>query len=73
MTGEAFNCYDRYVSDWDVGPSRAGTLRQQQPSRGTTDVPGTKSSPRKSSLGMTFGGDQRLRETIGQLVDAVRR
>lgn len=73
MTGEAFNCYDRYVSEWDV----AHLAREISGSHGP--IEGGQTTPRHRietgklrALGMTFGGDGLLRETIGALVKAAQ-
>jgi len=73
ITGEAFNCYDRYISDWDVAHLA------KQISGSSTAIGGRQSSPQNQivtdkirSLGMTFGGQQLLEATIRQLVEAAR-
>jgi len=73
ITGEAFNCYDRYVSEYDVA-----TLAREI-SGGDAQVIGEPKQPRHQietgklrSLGMQFGGDDLLRKTISQMVKAVR-
>jgi nucleoside-diphosphate-sugar epimerase len=72
IAGEAFNCYDRYVSEWEV----AHLARQMSGSKSAID--GQLTSPKNQivaeklrSLGMTFGGQQRLEATVRQLVEAV--
>jgi nucleoside-diphosphate-sugar epimerase len=73
ITGEAFNCYDTYVSDWDVAH-----LAKQISGSGA-DIRGHQTSTKNQivtdklrSLGMTFGGQQLLEATVTQLVNAVR-
>jgi nucleoside-diphosphate-sugar epimerase len=72
IAGEAFNCYDRYVSEWDV----AHLAKQMSGSKAAID--GHLTSPKNQivteklrSLGMTFGGQQLLEATVRQLVEAV--
>jgi len=72
IAGEAFNCYDRYVSEWDV----AHLAKQMSGSK--SDIGGQQTSPKNQivteklrSLGMTFGGQQLLEVTVRQLVEAV--
>jgi nucleoside-diphosphate-sugar epimerase len=72
IAGEAFNCYDRYVSEWDV----AHLAKQMSGSK--SDIGGQQTSPKNQivteklrSLGMTFGGQQLLEGTVRQLVEAV--
>ncbi|MFG0296805.1 MAG: NAD-dependent epimerase/dehydratase family protein [Maioricimonas sp. JB045] len=72
VTGEAFNCYDLYVSEWDV----ALLAREISGSKGA--INGQQTSPKHQiatdrirGLGMTFGGRPQLEETIRQLVETV--
>lgn len=73
IAGEAFNCYDRYVSEWDVAQLA------KQISESSADIRGHQTSPKNQivteklrSLGMAFGGQARLEATVRQLVEAVR-
>lgn len=72
--GEAYNCYDRYVSRYEV----ASLARQLAGS--PSAIAGEPSHPKHEivtaklrGLGMQFGGDARLRETIAELVAHARR
>lgn len=73
IQGEAFNCYDRYVSQWDVA-------HLAQELAGSPSVIEGKQTAAKNqirteklrSLGMTFGGRELLRSAIQELVTAVR-
>ena len=73
IAGQAFNCYDRYVSQYQVA-----TLAQQLcGSRG--EIGGQPTAPKHQiettklrALGMQFGGDELLRQTIAQLVESAR-
>jgi hypothetical protein len=72
IAGEAFNCYDRYVSEWDV----AHLAKQMSGSK--ADIRGQQTTPKNQivteklrSLGMTFGGQQLLEATVRQLIEAV--
>jgi nucleoside-diphosphate-sugar epimerase len=74
ITGEAFNCYDRYISEFEV----ATIARELSGGRG--EVRGTQPSPKDQivttklrRLGMQFGGHPLLGETIEQIIDAARR
>jgi nucleoside-diphosphate-sugar epimerase len=74
ITGEAFNCYDRYISEFEV----ATIARELSGARG--EVRGTQPSPKHQivttklrRLGMQFGGHPLLGETIEQIIDAARR
>jgi nucleoside-diphosphate-sugar epimerase len=71
IAGQAYNCYDCYVSRYEVA-SIAKEL-----SSGTGRLDGSPAKPRHEivnlklrTLGMQFGGDQLLRETIAQMVEA---
>lgn len=71
VRGQAFNCYDLYVSQWDV----AHIAREQSGSDAT--IHGRRTSPKHQivtdklrSLGMEFGGRRQLEETIRRLVTA---
>jgi len=72
IAGEAFNCYDRYVSEWDV----AQLAKQMSGSK--SDIRGQQTAPKNQivtdklrSLGMTFGGQQLLEATVRQIVEAI--
>lgn len=73
IAGELFNCYDRYISDFEVA-----TLAKQQ-SGSSSRIDGAATTPKNEivteklrGLGMQFGGEPLLRETIGQLVAAAQ-
>jgi len=72
IAGEAFNCYDRYVPEWNV----AHLAKQMSGSK--SDIRGQQTSPKNQiiterlrSLGMTFGGQQLLEATVRQIVEAI--
>jgi nucleoside-diphosphate-sugar epimerase len=72
--GECFNCYDRYVSEYDVA------LLAQELSGSQASIEGERKSPKHQivnqklrALGMEFGGDQRLRDTVAALVDHLQQ
>ena len=69
--GEAFNCYDRYISEHEV----ATLAKQISGSRST--IHGGEPKPKNQivtdklrSLGMTFGGQPLLERTVRELVAA---
>jgi nucleoside-diphosphate-sugar epimerase len=73
ITGEAFNCYDRYVSEFEVA-----TLAQRLVGT-TSTIAGAPSAPRNqivtaklAALGMTYGGTPLLERTIQQMIEAIR-
>ncbi len=69
ITGQAYSCYDRYISEYDVA-----TIAKEL-TGSTSEVMGQQKSPQHEidnskikALGMEFGGAKRLRETIEQLL-----
>jgi nucleoside-diphosphate-sugar epimerase len=70
ITGEAFNCYDRYISDYDVA-----TVAREL-CGGNSAVSGESKTPKHQidttklrSLGMEFGGDALLRDTVQRVLE----
>ncbi len=73
IQGEAYACYDRYVSRYEVA-----TLAREISGSAAT-ILGEPSEPKHQivteklrGLGMQFGGERLLRETITELVEAMR-
>ena len=71
VAGESFNCYDRYVSEYEVA-----TIARRL-SHSHADIRGEATSPKNqivtaklAALGMTYGGAPLLERTIGQLIAA---
>ena len=71
MTGECFNCYDLYVSQWDVAHLA------KQASGSSSQIRGQQTTPKHEivteklrALGMEFGGQSQLKETIRELAKA---
>ncbi|MBK9119548.1 MAG: NAD(P)-dependent oxidoreductase [Phycisphaerales bacterium] len=74
IAGEAYNCYDRYVSAFEVA-QLANEL-----SGGRATLEGRQTHPQHQidtgklrALGVTFGGTDRLRATVAELVAVARR
>jgi len=72
ITGQAFNCYDLYVSEWDV----AHLAKQLAGS--SSDIGGRQTSPKHQivtdkikRLGMQFGGRDQLQATVRSLVETI--
>lgn len=72
VAGEVYNCYDRYVSEFDVAEI-AKTLCGSK-----AEIAGTRTAPKHEivtdklrRLGMQFGGQPLLEQTIRQMLDAV--
>lgn len=73
VAGEVFNCYDQYIALQDV----ARIARELSGSESSIEMPnkGPKNQIDTSkirALGMTFGGDDLLRETIGEMLKTIR-
>jgi nucleoside-diphosphate-sugar epimerase len=73
IRGEAFNCYDRYISEFEVAELT------KELTGSTSKISGEVKRPRHEietakieSLGMQFGGDRLLRETLVQLIDQAK-
>lgn len=71
IAGQAFNCYDRYVSEQEV----ARLAREMSGSN--SEIADRNRGPKHQietgklrALGMTFGGEALLRETVAELVKA---
>lgn len=71
IRGEAFSCYDQYISHWDVA-----TIAKEL-TGSSAEITGQQTRPKNQivrekieALGMTFGGDVRLRQTVEQLLAA---
>ena len=69
IAGEAFNCYDRYVSEFDVA------MLAKEVSGSTSQIIGQPMQPKHQivtekvrGLGMQFGGDALLARTVAELV-----
>lgn len=73
IQGQAFNCYDQYISEYEVA-----TLAKEL-SQSPSEIIGTRKQPQHQivtdkirSLGMQFGGEELLRTTVAQLVAAIQ-
>lgn len=74
IAGEAFNCYDRYVSQYDVATLAKRLTGSDSEIRGRQTRPQHQIETGKiRALGMEFGGDALLEKTVGQLVNAATR
>lgn len=73
ITGQAFNCYDLYVAEQHVAQLAkeltGSTSQIAEQNRGPKNQINTEKIRR---LGMTFGGEALLRETVAELVRAHR-
>jgi hypothetical protein len=73
IAGQSFNCYDQYIAEEQVARIAQELMGSQSPiasrNRGPKHQIGTS---KIRALGMTFGGEARLRETIKELIEAHR-
>jgi nucleoside-diphosphate-sugar epimerase len=74
IVGETFNCCDRYISAYEVATlarERAGSSAEIQ---GSAGAPKHQIETGKiRALGLEFGGEARLRQTIDELIPYARR
>jgi nucleoside-diphosphate-sugar epimerase len=74
ITGRSFNCYDRYVAEQDVARIAREISGSPSEIADLNHGPKNQIDTRKlRALGMAFGGDELLRRTVGELVEAHRR
>jgi len=73
IAGQAYNCYDRYVSEYEVA------MIAKRLSGSSSVVLGQETSPKHQietgklrALGMEFGGEALLESTIAQMVKVVQ-
>ena len=73
VAGLAYACYDRYVSRYEVATIAKELTQSDARIFGKPTQPKHQiCTDRIRRLGMEFGGEPLLRETIGKMVDAVR-
>lgn len=72
IAGEAYSCYDRYVTELEVARLAKEISGSGSQIQGDMPVPKHQIvSDKIKDLGMRFGGDQRLKQTVTELVDSV--
>ncbi len=72
IAGQAFACYDQYISQHDVATIAKEISGSSSEINGQPQTPVHQIVTEKiRRLGMRFGGRELLRQTVGQLVDAV--
>lgn len=73
MAGQSFNCYDQYIAEEQVARIARELTGSQSAIASHNRGPKHQIDTRKiRGLGMTFGGEARLRETVKELVEAHR-
>lgn len=74
IAGEAFNCYDRYVSEYEVAVLAKRLSDSASPITGQVKQPLHQIETGKiRARGMEFGGTSLLEKTVAQLVDVARQ
>jgi nucleoside-diphosphate-sugar epimerase len=74
IAGQCFNCYDRYVAEQDVARNAKELSGSPSTVADLNRGPKNQIDTRKlRALGMTFGGEELLRRTVQELIDAHRR
>ncbi len=73
ITGQAYNCYDRYISEYDVAH-----LAKEFASSGS-EIQGAQTQPKHEiengklcELGMEFGGQALFEKTVQEMVEQIR-
>jgi hypothetical protein len=71
IAGQSFNCYDRYVAEQDAARIAKELTSSTSTIADLNRGPKHRIDTRKlRALGMTFGGDGLLRQTVAELVRA---
>jgi nucleoside-diphosphate-sugar epimerase len=74
ITGQNYNCYDRYVAEQDVARIAKELTGSASVVEDLNRGPKNQIDTRKlRALGMTFGGEELLRRTVQEMVEAHRR
>lgn len=74
IAGQAFNCYDRYISDEEVATiARRLSGNSSEISRSNRGPKNQIVTKKLGALGMTYGGLGLLEETVAALIEAHRR
>ncbi len=74
ITGQAFNCYDQYISEYDVA------MIAKELSGSSSQINGEGKQPNNQivtdkirQLGMEFGGEALLRKTVAEMVEHAKQ
>ncbi|WP_422928504.1 NAD-dependent epimerase/dehydratase family protein [Singulisphaera sp. PoT] len=73
IAGESYECYDQYISEYDVATLARELSGSKAEIRGEAPVPKNQIVTSKiQALGMRFGGRPLLERTIGEILEASR-
>ncbi len=71
--GQAFNCCDQHVSEWGVASTARKICQSDSLISGSDWTPKHQiATTRLQQLGMEFGGDRLVTETLSQLIDKIK-
>lgn len=71
--GEVYSCYDRYVSQYEVAQIAKSITNSQSTLRGNQTSPKNEIvSDKIRGLGMQFGGEERLKQTVQEMVHTIK-
>ena len=71
ITGQAFNCYDRYISEFEVATMAKNITGSASSITGESKQPQHQIVTEKlRGLGMAFGGEALLEKTVRELIAA---
>ena len=74
IVGQSFNCYDRYISEYEVAMMARDVAGTDGQIIGASKQPKHQIETAKlRNLGMAFGGEALLRQTVRDMVDHVRQ
>lgn len=72
IAGQSYNCYDQYISDYDVATTAKSITNSDTVISGEAKQPLNQIETEKlRALGMTFGGWPLLEATIGEMVERI--
>ncbi len=73
IAGQSYNCYDMYISQWDVAHLAKELSGSQAPITGKQTAPKNQIENRKlCQLGMHFGGPALLQQTIEEILQSIQ-
>ena len=73
IAGQAYSCYDRYISEYDVATVAKEICGSRSQIIGEPRTPANQIVTEKiRSLGMEFGGESLFRKTVSELIEIIR-
>ena len=72
IAGQTYNCYDMYISQWDVAHLARELSGSGATIEGSQTVPKNQIENRKiCQLGMQFGGPALLKQTVEKILKSI--